>query len=345
MKKRFSKRWKFLVVVIFLIAKYSVSNLIAEINPATEKKTTMLSAGLMLSVMEKGIENSQGEINAAIVEYKKILNENPQFWSVYCNLAEAYEYKREYKKAIEMLNRVITSDSSLDMKRKAYMKTVMLYAGRAIDYYEKDNIKQMFQEYEKAIQMCDESYKFFEREAKIKSHNNVDTIGKAMVAFREKKTELHKEVEEQRGYLRNMNNENLQLQILDYCADARKYKEAGDYKKTLKILEQILTIDSSFSAHYPVYYEMGICYKKLKKFQQAEKMFKKELSAKPDSIQAYSELLELLYKQGRYEEARNYAKVLLGHEPLDKIEERIYYRKVRHILDTINKAESERKSD
>ncbi|PKN00301.1 MAG: hypothetical protein CVU78_01705 [Elusimicrobia bacterium HGW-Elusimicrobia-2] len=345
MKKCFSQRLKFLVVVIFLTAKYSASNLIAEIDPATEQKITMLSAELTLSVMEKGIENSQGEINAAIVEYKKILNEKPKFWPVYCNLAEAYEYKREYKKAMEMLNRVIISDSPLDMKRKAYMQIISLYVGRAIGYYERNNIKQMFQEYEKAGQMCDEGYKFFEREAKRKSYNNTDTIEKAMVAFREKKTELRKEVEDQRGYLRNMNNENSQIQILDYCADARKYKETGDYKKALKSLEQIIKIDSNFSVHYPVYYEMGICYKKLNKFQQAEKMFKKEISVKPDSIQAYSELLELLYKQGRYEEARNCAKVLLGHEPSDKMEERIYYRKARHILDAMNNAESERKSN
>ncbi len=97
-----------------------------------------------------------------------------------------------------------------------------------------------------------------------------------------------------------------------------KLIKSGDYQGAVKNYEEALTK----AKDYRIYYQEGIAYKKLRKFDKAEEAFKACIQVKPDFVAAYNGLGTTYYSKKDYQKAIDNFKLFAEKAKKEKLKKK-----------------------
>lgn len=103
----------------------------------------------------------------------------------------------------------------------------------------------------------------------------------------------------EQSYLEGLNYKDASKDLL-YDNLSLLYYDQGQYQKSIEYSSKRIELNPN--NHVP-YIDRGLCYRKMKKYKEAEKDFNKSLSIKPDFFRAFGYRSFLFFELGQYEKA------------------------------------------
>ena len=248
----------------------------------------------------------KGSEDVAVIQLKKILNQNPKLIKGYHLLSLIYLKKEEYEKAIESFQQAIEAAGSLDSscrldvvgyRAEAKMK-LGDYEGSLEDYNElieagyrlrdiyqltgnvyllMDDVDQALHCYQECLDIDNRNYEGYLTMA--------DALKKA-------------EAEEARKVVLNAALEVIPYEAKDWCYRGRIYLELEQTDEAFSAFEESYNKGYAQAGYY-----LGYCYELQGKSEEAINLYQEQIKHDPQDAGLYNQLSSCLVRQGEYQDA------------------------------------------